>query len=284
MLLLCWTSNAQNNPFDNLDTDAILQKDDDIPQVLLVGSFHFAYYGMDAHKTKEENKIPILGEKGQREVEELVAYIDRFKPNKIVVEGGRNSGYILRRYERYLADPTTQRANEIDQIAFRLMKKHQLDTLYGVDSGTLMRGLYYHKDSTVLRPILDSIFTDWDFSSDEKYSLRYNEWYEKEDEIAAKASLLDYFKFMNDKKIVDRGWGAYLVGDFKNGTYEGADATALHWYARNLRIFRNIQNVTEPGDRILVIFGAGHMTILDNLFDATPEYDLVRFGELENWK
>ena len=284
LLLFCSISNAQSNPFESFDSDAILQKDDDIPQVLLVGSFHFAYYGYDAHKTKEENKIPILEPKGQREVEELVAYIDRFKPTKIAVEGGRNSGYILRRYEQYLDNPKSLRANEIDQIAFRLMKKHSLDTLYGVNAGTLLNDLYNHKDSTVLRPILDSIFMDWDFSSDEKYSQRYDEWYDKEDEVAAKASLLDYFKFMNDKEIVDRGWGAYLVGDFKNGSYEGADATALHWYARNLRIFRNIQNITEPGDRILVIFGAGHMTILDNLFDSTPEYDLIRFDELENMK
>ena len=30
------------------------------------------------------------------------------------------------------------------------------------------------------------------------------------------------------------------------------------WYGRNLMIFNNIARRTEPGDRILVIYGAGH--------------------------
>ena len=30
------------------------------------------------------------------------------------------------------------------------------------------------------------------------------------------------------------------------------------WYGRNLAIFNNIARRTEPGDRILVIYGAGH--------------------------
>lgn len=271
---------AQQDPYLLADPDDILVQGEKTPEILLVGSFHFAYYGLDAHVTKEEDKVDVLHPDKQAEVRELVDYISQFKPNKIAVEGGRNSGYILRRYEDYLEDSTTLIANEIDQIAFRLMKQFELDTLYGVNSYGISRDLYNHPDSLVLRPIIDSIYQDWDFRSEDEMSQRYSAMYEEEDKLNNQHTILEYFRHMNADKSIDRGWGAYLVGDFKNGSYEGSDALAMHWYARNLRILRNIQNITEEGDRILVIFGAGHMTILKYLFQCSPEYRLVKFNEI----
>ena len=281
--LLCSTifCAAQSNPFLNFDTDKILQRDDNIPEILLVGSFHFAYYGLDGHVTKEENKYPILSPKGQKDVEELVAYIEQFKPTKIMVESGKNTGFLMRRYEDYLKNPKSLKANEIDQIGFRLMKKFNIDTLYGVDDYGLNGDLANHQDSMVTRPILEDIFEGWDYRSEEKYSKRYSEWYDKEEEMALQSSLLNYFKYMNSDHSLNRGWGAYLVGDFMTEDHSGPDALAISWYSRNLRILRNIQKNTEPQDRILIIFGAGHMTILKNLFESTPQYNLVKFGDLK---
>ncbi|MEL6255247.1 MAG: DUF5694 domain-containing protein [Bacteroidota bacterium] len=280
LILFFIESFGQNDPI-LFDPDQILvQKEDQTPEVLLVGSFHFAYYGLDAHVTKEEDQVNVLSPKRQAEMKELVDYIAQFKPNKIAVEGGRNSGYIIRRYEKFLKKPKKNRANEVDQIAFPLMKQFGLDTLYGVNSYGLSRDFYNHPDSSVLVPLMDSIYKDWDFRSTNIMSERYDKLYDKDDELALNHTLLDYFKHMNTDKIIDRDWGAYLVGDFKNGSYEGADALAMHWYSRNLRIMRNIQNITEPGDRILVIFGAGHMSILKYLFQCSPEYKLIKFNDL----
>ena len=47
------------------------------------------------------------------------------------------------------------------------------------------------------------------------------------------------------------------------------------WYNRNLRIFANIVRVTEPGDRLLLVIGAGHVPILKQAADSSPEYRLV---------
>ncbi|MEM6805126.1 MAG: DUF5694 domain-containing protein [Bacteroidota bacterium] len=280
-LLLNLPSIAQTNEKGLLlDPDKILLKGKQPPKVLLVGSFHFAYYGLDAHVTKEEEQVNVLSPKRQAEMKELLDYIATFKPTKIAVEGGRNSGYIIRRFERYMKNPKKLKANEIDQIAFPLMKKFELDTLYGVNSYGLNQDLYNHPDSLTLRPLLDSMYKDWDYRSESEMSKRYFELYDADDRLALDNSLLDYFKHMNTDKSINRGWGAYLVGDFKNGSYEGADAMAVSWYSRNLRIYRNIQNITEEGDRILVIFGAGHLTILKNLFECSPEYELVKFNDL----
>jgi hypothetical protein len=45
---------------------------------------------------------------------------------------------------------------------------------------------------------------------------------------------------------------------------------------RNLRIFRNVQRISAaPGERILVIYGSGHLPLLRYMAEASPEYELV---------
>jgi len=78
--------------------------------------------------------------------------------------------------------------------------------------------------------------------------------------------------------------GTYLIGTFKYETkgneFFGPDFVTGWWFNRNLRIFRNIQKINaKPADRILVIFGAGHMTLLNSFFDASPEYKLLKVND-----
>lgn len=262
------------------DPDDILVSKDGQPSVLLVGSFHFAYYNLDAHVTKEEDQVNVLLPERQKEMEALVDHIARFKPTKIVVEAGRNTGYLMYNYREYKSGVRELKANEIEQIGFRLLDRFGLDTIYGVDAWTLVGSLWDHKDSLVLRPILDSIYMDWDFRSDDDISKRYSQWYDHTDSLELHQSLLQSFINMNSEKAYLRGYGSYLNGDFTLGKYEGADALAMHWYSRNLRIYRNIQRVTtSPEDRILVIYGAGHMGILCHLFASDPAYRLVPFSK-----
>jgi hypothetical protein len=63
--------------------------------------------------------------------------------------------------------------------------------------------------------------------------------------------------------------------------YAGSDLLAM-WYQRNIRIYRNIiALVDSPEDRILVIYGAGHLGWLrqDVANDAAVRLrKLVEFG------
>ena len=55
----------------------------------------------------------------------------------------------------------------------------------------------------------------------------------------------------------------------------------MYWCSHNLRIFRNIQELPlKSDDRLLVILGADHMSILRHLFKCSPEFELVKFGKL----
>jgi len=47
------------------------------------------------------------------------------------------------------------------------------------------------------------------------------------------------------------------------------------WYKRNLRIFANLTRIAEPGDRIFIIYGQGHIKILSDLVVESPDFCLV---------
>jgi hypothetical protein len=274
---LLLSANAQQG--DWKDPDEILIENPKRPKVLLVGAFHFNYPNLDAHKIDKKDQVDILSPEKQREVEELVDYIARFRPTKIMVEAGRNTGYLVNDYKRWLAGEPIRR-DETRQIGFRLMKRFGLDTLYGVNSASLLYDMYHSGDSAQIK-FVEKLTEGYDYQSDDPWSKRYTEFYDYETQMTLKASLLDNFKYMNSEKVLRRGWGAYLVGDFRLGESNGADVLAIGWYDRNLRIYRNIQRIeTEPEDRILVLFGAGHIPILKNLFESSPEYDVVNFGTL----
>ena len=54
----------------------------------------------------------------------------------------------------------------------------------------------------------------------------------------------------------------------------GAELNAA-WYLRNARIFAKLTQIAKPGDRIIVIFGAGHAYWLRHFVEITPGFQLV---------
>lgn len=279
---LTFTGSFCQTPRARLDADSILIGDRKLPQVLLLGCFHFDYPGLDAHKTPKENEVDVLAPERQKEMEALLDVILLFRPNKLVME--TQGGELMRRYHTHQRENTALGRNEYYQIGFRVMDRMHLDTLYAADADPLMSDLYSGPDSLTYRPWLDSLYAGWDWGGEDIASARYKELYDAQDRFAHDHTLLETFLSLNDDHTLDRSFGAYLNGGFLLDRYRGADILSIHWYNRNLRIFRNIQHITtSPEDRILVLFGAGHMGILKHLFACTPEYTLVRLADLLGW-
>ena len=248
-----------------------------LPKIFLLGSFHFAYPNLDANKVDKSKQVDILSAQKQKELQKLLDYVALFKPTKICIEAPVKWN-AMEKYRIYKTGKQDLGRDEIQQIAFRLMDKFKLDTVYSVDASTIADDLTETKDSTVIKPYIDEIFKDYSF----KANSNYTKWAEYEADQNNKMTIFEYFKYLNSQKRFLRDYGSYLVGDFKNGKYNGADALATYWYDRNLRIFRNIQRITTSSeDRILVLFGAGHISIFDQLLKCTPEYNYIRFGDLK---
>ena len=266
---------------DIKDPDEFLipQSKDSLPTIFLIGSFHFEYPNLDANKVDKTKQVDILSEQKQKELKKLLDYISIFKPTKICIEAPEKWN-AMDKYHLYKAGKKELGRDEIQQIGFRLMDKFKLDTVYCVDATPLADDLTETKDSTTIKPYIDAIFEDYTFKSNSNYK----KWFDYETNLATQTPLLEYFKYFNSQKRFLRDYGFYLTGDFKNGKYNGADALATYWYDRNLRIFRNIIRVTtSKNDRILVLFGVGHISILDQLLKCSIEYNYIKFDELKKY-
>lgn len=248
----------------------------DRAEVLVVGSFHFDYPGLDAMQTQEEDKIDVLKEPKKSEVTELVEYLKKFRPTKIAIEAFPSWG-ATQKLKEYKKGQHRDKRDERYQLGVRLAAELGMDTLYAIDADGLLNELY-PMDSTYF----DALGQAYDFRSEGLYDSLYTKWYEDDSRKVSQTRLIDYFSEMNSRISHNYDYGFYLTGDFKLGEYRGADMLALYWYNRNLRIFRNIQRITtSPQDRIMVIFGNGHAAILRQLLEMSPEYHFIEFDSLQ---
>lgn len=244
-------------------------------QILVVGTFHFDYPGLDAHQIEEEDKIDVLAEPKKSEVSELVAYIENFQPTKIAIEATHNwkANEKLRKYK---SGEFRNERDERFQIGMRIANDLGIDTLYSIDGGTMAEDIE-KLDSTYSA----ELWKDFDFKSEDPYEEYTRSWFEAKDQMAKEINLLEYFKLINSQESHQYGYGTYLIGDFKLDNERGADILSFWWYNRNVRIFRKLQTITDsPKDRILVIFGNGHAAVLRQLIESSPEYDFIEFDSL----
>ncbi|RDK85532.1 DUF5694 domain-containing protein [Marinirhabdus gelatinilytica] len=245
-------------------------------KVLVVGTFHFDYPGLDSHKTTPEDQIDVLKEPKKSEVTELVGYIKKFKPTKIAIEANANWN-ATQKLREYAQGQHRDKRDERYQLAMRTATELGVDTLYEVNAYSLRSDLY-KKDSLFLKSITGDV--NWDY--EDPLWEGFENWMAYDDKLIPKMNLTEYFKHMNSRESHNYGYGIYLLGNFKSKNNQGADHLSIWWYNRNLRIFRNIIGITEsPEDRILVVMGNGHAAILRNLFETSPNYEFVEFDSLE---
>ena len=244
-------------------------------QVLVVGTFHFNYPGLDAHKTDEKDRIDVLKEPWQGEVLELVAYIKKFKPTKIGIEA-MDSWQASEKLKLYKEGNLILGRDEREQLGLRLASDLGLDTIYSLDAGS------FAADIEEMWPeFAGEFFKDYDWQSDDPLEKNYAEHYSYQDALSQHSSILEKLKYLNAPDLHRYDYGAYLIGDFKLGNHRGADILATYWYNRNLRIFRKIQDISSSAeDRILLIIGNGHAALLRQFLEASPEFEFVEFGEL----
>lgn len=276
--LLTLSTQAQPTPLRK-QIDALFTPPSPKPQVLLLGTFHFAGERVDANNTPAKLRVDILSPARQTQLDELLNQIARFKPTKIAIEASPNakqyidSVYALYREGRFQGDKRVNVADEVYQIGFKLAHHMGHAELFPIDAQAFR--IHFSADDsltmfTKFAQQSDPSFTYWD----NQYTT-YSRW---QDSLKYHSSVIDFFRFLNAEDTQARSIGRWLVTT-KRGTNRepiGADQFISRYYNRNLRIYSNIQRlVTSPSDRILVLYGNTHMYILKHLLKASPEFDLV---------
>jgi hypothetical protein len=270
-------------------------------KIMLLGTFHFQDAGLDWYKPQHD--IGVLSDQRQRELAEVIACLAAFHPTKIAIERRPECQAIIdHEYHAYRNRSFPLPGHEAYQLGFRLADHLEHQRLYCIDAW----GRYYqpaldleeHAHNRTTRELNQFLVEQFDFDPTRDLT-RYAEQHSQADLIAAWAEQLkrtlkhadsdrlvhtirETLVRCNTEQALHASHGSYLTGWFKIGSghaYPGVDWVTA-WYNRNLRIFANLQRMTDfSGDRILVIFGAGHIPILRHCVLASPEYELVEVSD-----
>ncbi len=226
------------------------------PLLLVVGSGHFDNPARDIANVRVEN---VLTPERQREIEAVVDRLTRFRPNHVAVEWNAvDQARLDKRYADYRAGRYTLTADERDQLGLRLAAKLNLPRVDAVD----FTGDAPGKDA------------DYDFSAWMKAHGRGTEWaaFQREAQAEADAtaarqrctSVGDWLRHYADPHTARRNeLPYYTIARFGDARDNPGANWVGQWHARNLRIYANLAHVAgRPGDRTVVIFGAGHAPLL----------------------
>ncbi|HYM00959.1 MAG TPA: DUF5694 domain-containing protein [Blastocatellia bacterium] len=238
-------------------------------QVIVVGTFHMDNPGQDMVNPGIKD---VLGARRQKEILEVVSRLQRFNPTKIALESTPESTKMQERLDGYLSGSYSLTPDERDQIGLRLAKDGGLKKVYGVDfkMDLPMQETFDWAGKNGQGEAVEQIMT----MVNQKLMPALNS------DFIEKHSVLEILNKSNQREADELSNQLYLmmlkIG--KDSAYPGAD-TVSRWYERNLKIAANITRIAEPGDRIVVIIGAGHGKLLREFLAGIPGIEVVPTGD-----
>jgi uncharacterized protein DUF5694 len=243
-------------------------------QVLVLGSYHMANRGHDIYNMRADD---VLSPKRQEEIAQVVEVLKKFNPTKIAVEadllspGNPTTKERPNQYAEYLAGKRQLGRDEVEQIGFRLAKELGHKTIYPVNADVdfpYQRLVDYAKANGRTKE-LDTIMGG--FGAQVK----------AQGEYLASHTILETLLYMNSDARAEEDVGLYyrLAHFGEPGDFAGADLLA-DWFRRNIRIYTNIMGLVDsPNERILVIYGSGHLAWLRRDVGSDPTIDLRKLSD-----
>lgn len=238
-------------------------------EVLVVGVYHMANPGRDVFNTEADD---VLSPGRQAEIAQVIAALENFRPSKIAVEAGFNSDHVPQRYANYVAGDYELTRNETEQLGFRLAKQLGHETVYPVDV-----------DGEFPYPRLVKYAQATGRSAEfEALQEESREMVNAFNAYLASHTVLEALLYMNSDERVTEAVGVYFrLAEFgEPWDWAGADLLA-DWFRRNMRIYSNIVRLVDsPNERVLVIYGAGHLGWLQYAFGSNPSFRLRKLAEV----
>jgi hypothetical protein len=237
------------------------------PQIMLLGTTHFANHGTDVLN----NQVPdVLEPQRQKEIAAVAVALARFKPTKLAVEYPLDMQDKLdERYKAYRAGAYTLTRNETDQLGLRIAGLLGHQRVYAVDWNEMPPG-----------QVVDFDYAQWAERNGQQARLaamRDPGRTRQADAMMAGSAVGAWLQRFNEPAQIEQDHRRYfdyaLLGD--STQYPGANWVA-NWYGRNLKIFANLVRLAaEPGDRVLVIYGKGHLSLLGQFAGQSGAFTVV---------
>lgn len=237
--------------------------------VLLVGTVHLDR--PDNGDLFRPRIFDVFSDERQREIQKVVEVLQTFGPTQVALEILPEQADALNGdYAAYLKQTFTLTANERHQLGFRVACSAGLTGLQAVDWNQTVEGVPNLAELEQLDPVaFDRLMRA-----------------EQQKSEALEATLLEqtYLSFLeqlNDKQAVEASHRTYRqLARLDPATHVGARWVIQYWYYRNLLIANRILDLAEPGERILVLYGAAHLPLIQQFLDDSQDVDVMTFPEL----
>jgi hypothetical protein len=237
------------------------------PSLVILGTYHMGTPGSNVYNGKVDD---ISSPRRQNEIVKLIGRLQKFRPTKVVVECDWDEDAKTEEfYKQYLTGTFELSKNETHQIGFRLAKASGLKKVHCVDWSD------FWDDPTT--NYIKYAAKDAELGA---YVKKFNESVERrgaaEDSQLAKLTVIDQLALLNRPSRIEKDHQAYydIMRIGRGNDHVGAGYLSW-WHRRNLVIFDNIIRLTDsPNERILVVYGAGHLKLLTQYAAESGFYNL----------
>jgi hypothetical protein len=241
-------------------------------QVMIVGTFHFDNPGQDINNVAID---PVTTPTKQAELAAVAEGLRRFHPTAVAVEriATDTSTMLDQRYPAFTPADLLTNADERVQVGYRLANLEGLSRVYAIDEqpGEGEHD-YFPFDKVMTWITAHHREADWEALNAPVAAyvadLSARQRTETLGALLADTNRPDHPIHGN----MDLYYGLLQFGDAVD--QPGAELNA-GWYERNAKIFAKLMLTAKPGDRIVVVYGAGHAYWLRHFVQNTPGYVLV---------
>lgn len=253
-------------------------------EVILVGTYHMA--GTSDKVKVNTSRDDILGEKRQKELDELLSILAAYSAEKIYVENEPvRQMYWDSIYAVYNEGKEVKLRNEIFQIGVKLAARLHLKRAvtcvdWHLESGQSESDRLYAAYCKNMQSLSDSIMHfEPEFSVYDKIVMDEIEAFNYE---IPNLHLVSVFKQMNSREHLKK----LYYGNITTYLDENAQGMGTFWtqyqMMRNYTIYSNIIKdvLKNQPKRVLVLYGAGHIEALRTLFESHPGIEVIDFSTL----
>lgn len=234
-------------------------------KVMIIGTYHFGNPGQDLKNMEADD---VLTERRQRELAALSEAVMDFAPTVVAVEREAEPPYVDERYPQEAAGLLETSRNEVVQIGYRIALGAGLETVHAIDEQPSDGEPDYFPYGAVAA-----------FAEDHGEAERLQGMIDRYDPLMAAFQAAQETQSIPEllQQYNDGTWPDDMYWDvitFGEGERQPGAELAAGWFLRNAKIFNKMAQVTGPGDRVVIVYGAGHGDWLRELVRQTNGYEL----------
>jgi hypothetical protein len=233
----------------------------------LVGSYHMENPGLDAYNFAIDDPLSL---RRQSEIARVVQGLVDFRPTAIALEmEPEHKAAWNEKYRAWRVGQFRLTTDERCQLGFQVAAAVGAESLSAIDwngesgygprprPGQILEWIRSHQEETYAR--IAHLLPDLDAFA----------------EAQARSTVGQLLRSLNEPETLDNGLRLYVdIATALNGDdFVGAEWVA-GYYRRNLFIFARLRQLAQPGSRILVIYGAGHIPFLRQFAEASGRFVL----------